>query len=62
MSLTSNPAFFKAAGIANAGPIPITSGGTPLTEKDNSLPKIFNPSFLATSLLANNTTAAPSVT
>jgi hypothetical protein len=29
ISFTSRPAFFKATGIANAGPIPITSGGTP---------------------------------
>jgi len=38
------------------------SGGTPATAKLFILPKILRPSFLATSLLARRTTAAPSVT
>lgn len=57
-----NPAFFKASGIAKAGPIPIISGGTPATAYDLYLAKIGNPSLTATDLLANNTPAAPSVT
>ena len=33
MSSTPRPADFAAAGIATAGPIPITAGSTPATEK-----------------------------
>jgi len=38
ISLTSRPAFFKAAGIATAGPIPMISGGTPATANETILP------------------------
>jgi hypothetical protein len=48
--------------MANAGPIPITSAGTPATAKLRILPLIGSPNFLATDLLAKRTTAAPSVT
>lgn len=33
MSLSSRPADFTAAGIATAGPIPITAGSTPTAAK-----------------------------
>lgn len=62
MSLTFNPHYSRAFGIANAGPIPINSAGTPATAKLKILPLIGNPSLLATDLLARRTTDAPSVT
>jgi uncharacterized membrane protein len=38
MSSIAKPALLKAAGIAKAGPIPITFGGTPATAKLRILP------------------------
>jgi len=48
--------------MAKAGPIPMTSGGTPMTEYATNFPKIGSFSFSATDLLAKRTPAAPSVT
>ena len=62
ISFTSRPAFYKATGIAKAGPIPITSGGTPAQAYDNILPCTLRPSFLAIDLLVSITQAAPSET
>jgi len=61
MSLTLSPVYSRAFGIAKAGPIPITSGGTPAAEKLKILPLIGSPIFLAHDLLAKRMTAAPSV-
>jgi hypothetical protein len=62
MSLTESPVFSRAYGIATAGPIPMTSGGTPAAAKLRILPLTGSPIFLAYDLLAKKTTAAPSVT
>lgn len=51
-----------AAGMATAGPIPITSGGTPMTLKPRMTPRTGSLSRLATDLLINRTAAAPSLT
>jgi hypothetical protein len=48
--------------MATAGPIPIISGGQPLTAYWTNLAKIGNFIFSATDLLTNKTAAAPSVT
>jgi hypothetical protein len=61
MSEIFNPAFFKAAGIAKAGPIPIISGGTPETAYEITFAIIGNPRLFATDLRTNKTAAAPSV-
>jgi len=56
------PLFLRTYGIAKAGPIPITSGGTPATEYPTTLAKMGSPKLLATDLLTSKTAAAPSVT
>lgn len=61
MSLIVSPLFYKTDGMATAGPIPIISGGHPFTVYATYLAKIGRFNFSATDLLANKTTAAPSV-
>lgn len=62
MSLEVRPALLRARGIAKAGPMPITSGGTPAVAYDLYLARIGNLCLIAIDLLANNTPAQPSVT
>mmetsp|Transcript_86937 Transcript_86937/g.106621 ORF Transcript_86937/g.106621 Transcript_86937/m.106621 type:complete len:214 (-) Transcript_86937:37-678(-) len=62
ISLISYPVCFNTFGIANAGPIPITSGGTPDTANPINLPIIGNPNSFALLRFIINTAAAPSLT
>mmetsp|Transcript_77938 Transcript_77938/g.142662 ORF Transcript_77938/g.142662 Transcript_77938/m.142662 type:complete len:210 (+) Transcript_77938:336-965(+) len=62
MSSVLRPAFSKAVGIANAGPMPIKLGSTPTTEKDRMRARMGRPSFSAAARLASSTKAAPSDT
>mmetsp|Transcript_662 Transcript_662/g.796 ORF Transcript_662/g.796 Transcript_662/m.796 type:complete len:206 (+) Transcript_662:412-1029(+) len=52
----------RSAGIAAAGPIPISSGRTPTTLNPRNTPMIGAPSSSALLLRINNTAAAPSLT
>mmetsp|Transcript_70736 Transcript_70736/g.216814 ORF Transcript_70736/g.216814 Transcript_70736/m.216814 type:complete len:246 (+) Transcript_70736:210-947(+) len=62
MSSTLRPAFFKASGIANAGPTPMYAGSTPTTAKLRMRASTGRPSFVATERRAIKTMAAPSDT
>lgn len=55
------PAIFRASGIAAAGPIPMTSGGTPVTANARRVPRIGSPLLSASARLATRTAAAPSL-
>mmetsp|Transcript_3368 Transcript_3368/g.6272 ORF Transcript_3368/g.6272 Transcript_3368/m.6272 type:complete len:231 (-) Transcript_3368:111-803(-) len=62
MSLMDRPACLSAAGMATAGPMPITSGGTPTTANARKMPTMGMPCFSAKERFANSTAAAPSDT
>jgi len=47
--------------MAAAGPIPISSGATPVTANARNVPSTGNPRFCASALLATSTAAAPSL-
>lgn len=56
------PACSRAAGMANAGPIPITSGGTPTTALALRTPRTGRPRASTADLRPISTAAAPSLT
>ncbi|MEQ2201838.1 hypothetical protein XENOCAPTIV_019063, partial [Xenoophorus captivus] len=58
----SSPACRRAAGMANAGPIPITSGGTPTTALPRRTPSTGRPRASTADLRPSSTAAAPSLT
>uniref|UniRef100_A0A2P2MA20 3-ketoacyl-CoA thiolase 2 n=1 Tax=Rhizophora mucronata TaxID=61149 RepID=A0A2P2MA20_RHIMU len=62
MSSSTNPADFTAAGIATAGPIPITAGSTPAAAKLLNTPRIGSPFCIAMLLFIRSTAPAPSLT
>mmetsp|Transcript_21361 Transcript_21361/g.50574 ORF Transcript_21361/g.50574 Transcript_21361/m.50574 type:complete len:392 (+) Transcript_21361:180-1355(+) len=61
MSPMDRPHCFNTAGMATAGPIPMTRGGTPLTAYPLQIPRTGNPRFWASARVVTNTAAAPSV-
>mmetsp|Transcript_12586 Transcript_12586/g.50574 ORF Transcript_12586/g.50574 Transcript_12586/m.50574 type:complete len:273 (-) Transcript_12586:449-1267(-) len=61
-STDRKPAFSIAAGIATAGPMPITFGSTPTAAKDTNRPMIGKPLARAYERLARTTHPAPSDT
>ncbi|VEU39694.1 unnamed protein product [Pseudo-nitzschia multistriata] len=61
MSFTIRLHCFNTAGMATAGPIPITRGGTPLTAYPLQIPRMVRPRFSASALVMTKTAAAPSV-
>lgn len=56
------PARARTLGIANAGPMPISFGSTPVTEVMTNLPRIGRPSSCALERRVRRTAAAPSET
>lgn len=56
------PACSRAAGMANAGPIPMTSGGTPTTALALRTPRTGRPRASTADLRPISTAAAPSLT
>lgn len=56
------PACCRAAGMANAGPMPITSGGTPTTALALRTPRTGSPRASTADLRPISTAAAPSLT
>mmetsp|Transcript_100081 Transcript_100081/g.261008 ORF Transcript_100081/g.261008 Transcript_100081/m.261008 type:complete len:300 (+) Transcript_100081:206-1105(+) len=61
-SATLAPAFSSAAGMANAGPIPMTRGSTPTTAKLRIRATMGRPIFFAADRRASRTREAPSET
>mmetsp|Transcript_2204 Transcript_2204/g.5966 ORF Transcript_2204/g.5966 Transcript_2204/m.5966 type:complete len:230 (+) Transcript_2204:2367-3056(+) len=61
ISSTPRPAFSNTAGMATAGPIPITLGSTPATAKARNVARGFNPRRLASARVISMTMAAPSL-
>ena len=60
MSSSLRPVFFSTLGMANAGPIPISSGSQPETASATKRAMGWRPSLLARSPLMSITAAAPS--
>lgn len=57
-----SPACCRAAGMANAGPIPMRSGGTPTTALALRTPSTGSPRASAAARRPSSTAAAPSLT
>lgn len=62
MATSILPARFRAAGMAKAGPIPITSGGTPTTALALRTPRTGSPRASTAARRPISTAAAPSLT
>mmetsp|Transcript_17184 Transcript_17184/g.50772 ORF Transcript_17184/g.50772 Transcript_17184/m.50772 type:complete len:225 (+) Transcript_17184:104-778(+) len=61
-SSTERPAFSRAFGMATAGPMPMTAGGTPATAEDLRVASTGRPNRCAVDRFAISTAAAPSLT
>ena len=62
MSSAVRPAIFTAAGMATAGPMPMTAGSTPTAAKLRKMPRMGRPRFSASARVVSKQTAAPSET
>ena len=60
MSCTERPSFFNTLGMANTGPMPISSGSQPATAKPRKRPRGWRLFLLAKSSLTTTQAPAPS--